>query len=66
MHNSQRTVVIEYTNYKGVRSTRTIEPKQLYFGSTNWHPEVQWLLAAFDVEKNEERTFAMKDIHSWG
>jgi predicted DNA-binding transcriptional regulator YafY len=59
------TVVIDYTNYRGVRSIRTIIPEAIAFTQNEWHPEPQWLLAAWDVEKEKSRTFAVKDIHSW-
>jgi predicted DNA-binding transcriptional regulator YafY len=61
-------VVIDYTNHRGDRSTRRIIPdpdQPLWFGVTEFHPEYQWLLDAFDVDKGQDRTFAMKDIHSW-
>jgi hypothetical protein len=29
------------------------------------HPEPQWILDAWDVEKGVIRSFAMRDIHSW-
>lgn len=58
-------VEIEYTNYRGERGRRVIDPLRIYFGSTEWHIEKQWLLRARDVAKNEMRDFAMKDIHDW-
>lgn len=58
-------VIIDYTNWKGERSTRTVVPDVIYWGSNEWHKEPQWLLTAFDVEKQAKRNFAMKDIHSW-
>lgn len=63
-----RVVEIDYTNHRGERSVRRIEPDDdfpMRFGRTAYHPEPQWLLDAMDLDKNEERTFAMKDIHSW-
>ncbi len=62
---TKKTLRILYTNYKGETAVRTILPKELKFGSTEYHPEEQWLLVAFDLEKNAERTFAVKDIQSW-
>lgn len=53
---------ITYTNYRGETAQRTIIPKSIWFGSTEWHPEPQWLLRATDVEKNAERDFALKDF----
>lgn len=58
-------VVIDYTNWRGERSTRTIIPQELIYSSNNYHPEPQYLLVAWDVEKDAERTFAFNDIHSW-
>jgi predicted DNA-binding transcriptional regulator YafY len=58
-------IKICYTNYRGETAIREIVPKSIYFGSTEWHPEPQWLLTAFDVEKKADRDFAMKDIRAW-
>lgn len=58
-------VIIDYTNYRGERSFRTILPQRIYWGSTEWHTRDQWLLEAMDLEKGVPRTFAMKDIHTW-
>ncbi len=58
-------VKIDYTNWRGERSVRTIIPKEIIYSSNEYHKEEQWLLVAEDCEKNALRTFAMKDIHSW-
>lgn len=60
-----KVVSVRYTNWKGQTSQRKIEPIKIFFGSNEFHSEDQWLLKCFDVDKNAERTFAMKDIHSW-
>ena len=60
-----KVVVIDYTNWKGERSLRTIEPMFLVFEENEYHKPAQWLLLATDLEKNAQRSFAMKDIHSW-
>lgn len=60
-----KIVVINYTNWKGVTAFRRIIPKKIFFGSTEWHKEEQWLLEAYDVDKNADRSFAVKDIKSW-
>jgi predicted DNA-binding transcriptional regulator YafY len=56
-------ILIDYTNWKGRRSIRTIEPLNIWWGSTLYHPEPQWLLNANDMDSGEIRTFAIKDIH---
>lgn len=58
-------VSIVYTNYRGETAIRRIVPKKIWFGKTDWHPEEQWLLDAVDMEKNAERSFALKDIRAW-
>ncbi len=58
-------VAIDYTNYRGERAIRRILPLRMRFAATEWHPERQWLLTAIDVEKDAERDFAMRDVHSW-
>lgn len=57
-----KIVNIRYMNWKGDIGTRRIEPLQTWFGSTEWHPEPQWFLKAFDHDKQEWRDFAMRDI----
>jgi predicted DNA-binding transcriptional regulator YafY len=56
---------IHYTNWKCETGHRKIVPIRIFWGDTHFHPEKQWLLEAFDVDKGEMRTFAMKDIHEW-
>lgn len=51
-----------YTNWRGETSRRMIIPRRVWFGSTDWHPEPQWLLKAIDTEKGEMRDFALKDF----
>lgn len=58
-------VRIKYTNYKGETSWRVISPVGIRFGPTVWHQEPQWLLSAMDLDKNEYREFAVKDIVVW-
>ena len=52
----------EYINYKGIKSTRNVIPMSLYFGSNDFHTENQWLMVAYDLDKQCERTFALNDI----
>ena len=52
----------EYINYKGIKSTRNVIPMSLYFGATEFHPENQWLMVVYDLDKQCERTFALNDI----
>lgn len=51
-----------YTNHEGKKSLRRVVPIHVYFGSTEWHPEQQYLLRAFDLDKLAMRDFAVVDM----
>lgn len=57
-------VQFTYRNYKGITALRTVRPIRLWFGSTAYHPEAQWLLEAFDLDRQETRDFAMTGMLS--
>ena len=63
LHHATR---IDYTNYRGERGFRVIIPIRLWYGTSSFHIEDgdQWFIRAFDVEKQAERDFAWKDVHS--
>jgi predicted DNA-binding transcriptional regulator YafY len=61
----RQTAVIDYTNWRGERKTRTIMPIGIHFGSNEWHPVPQWMIYATDVDTGDDRWFAMAGIHSW-
>lgn len=65
MGNPKQEVLIDYTNWRGERSARRIVPMSLSWENNEWHHETQWLLYALDVDKQEGRTFALANIHSW-
>lgn len=50
-----------YKNYKGVVSIRHVQPKEVIWTHNEWHPQDQWMLYAFDLDKQAMRTFALKD-----
>lgn len=58
-------VKIIYRNWKGITSERNILPERIWWGSTEWHPEPQWMMRALDLDKSEIRNFAMQDVLSW-
>ena len=55
-------ITLTYTNWMGETAERAIIPRRVWWGSTEWHHEPQWLLTAFDVDKQAERDFALKDF----
>jgi predicted DNA-binding transcriptional regulator YafY len=63
----KRQVDISYTNRRGERFTRRIEPVegQFLFNYNEYHSAPQWLLTAIDVSGDGTlKTFAMAQIHS--
>lgn len=52
----------EYINWEGKKAIRQVKPIEIWFGKTKWHPKKQWFLKAIDIEKDSERSFALKDI----
>lgn len=61
----ERVVRFHYRNYRGVERDRRVIPQRIEFGANQWHPEPQWLLVAWDLDKGAERSFAMADISEW-
>jgi len=59
----ERAIWIDYTNWRGERAMRQVVPVNLHWGSTAFHPEPQWLLRAIDLQKDDSRDFAFRDIH---
>lgn len=55
-----------YTNHKGEKAFRTVRPTKLYYGESEWHHGKQWLLNGICHDRNELRTFAIKDIGGLG
>lgn len=59
-----KAIQILYRNHRGEIAIRKIIPREIIFGSTEWHQENQWLLVAFDFARNADRSFALKDIRA--
>lgn len=58
-----RRVLIDYTNWRGERDWRTVEPVGIFFGSNEWHKEKQWLMYA--RVDGVVKTFALAMVHKW-
>jgi hypothetical protein len=59
---SHEVIEFDYVNWKGVKSKRKVKVGDLYFGSNEYHTEPQFLLHCYDLEKNKDRMFAIKDM----
>lgn len=51
-----------YKNYKGDVSLRQVTSPKIFFGDSEYHGDNTWLMEAYDVNKQEMRTFHLPDI----
>lgn len=61
----EHAIAFVYTNYRGEASTRHVVPERIWFGTTDWHPDQQWFLEGFDLDRGAHRSFALTDITSF-
>jgi predicted DNA-binding transcriptional regulator YafY len=54
-----------YVNHRGEVAIRRVHPQDIWFGSTEWYKEAQWLLRAWDLDRQALRDFAMAGISAW-
>ena len=59
-------LVFVYRNHRGEVAVRRVMPGRVWYGRTPWHPGACWLLRALDLDKDEERDFALDHILGWG
>ena len=52
---------ILYKNYRGEYAVRNIQINSMRIGSTEYHPQHQFLLDVWDLDKNAQRDYALKD-----
>lgn len=60
-HASQ-PVDVDYVNWRGERGERHVIPNRIVFGATKYHPDPQWLMEAYDLDKSAMRVFALLDM----
>ncbi len=58
-------IAVKYKNWKGEIAIRKIAPAEIYFDSSEYHKDKQWLLKVWDLDKKDYGTYALKDILSW-
>lgn len=51
-----------YRNWRGEIAERQARPVSVWYGTTEWHPDPQWFLRAFDIDRGAERDFALRDM----
>jgi predicted DNA-binding transcriptional regulator YafY len=58
-------VFVRYRNHRGETAWRKILPYFIRWGLSPWHDGRQWLLEAYDFDRDADRTFALKDVLAW-
>lgn len=58
----ENPIVFEYKNWKGTVGIRKAIPIKIWYGESDYHEGNQWFMRALDVEKQENRDFAIIDI----
>jgi len=61
----EQVVAFQYTNHSGLAGMRRVVPERIWFGSTDWYREPQWLLEGYDCDRQATRCFAMRDISNF-
>ena len=54
-------IYMRYRNWRGELGVRHVTPISLRFGASEWHRKPQWLMRAYDHDKQAEREFALLD-----
>lgn len=58
-----KIIKVEYKNWRGETRERLIQPIKIWYGSTFYHQDEQWLMTAYDCEDwSKEKDFALKDM----
>jgi len=51
-----------YTNWRQETKVRNILPIAIYWGSTNYYPIPQWIVKAYDKDRQDYRLYSLKNI----
>lgn len=62
MANDYTLVQFTYRNHRSETALRTARPIRIWFGSTAFHADAQWLLEAWDLGRRATRDFALANI----
>jgi hypothetical protein len=61
----KRVACIDYTSPKGVRNVHRILPGEVRFDMSYYYTKPQYLMRAYDIGEQKDRTFAMQHINKW-
>lgn len=56
-------IAFDYVNWRGERARRRASgPYSIRYGTSEYHPEPQFLLSATDLERGQPREYALRDM----
>lgn len=58
---ADNAITFKYTNHRGETAVRRAVPRNLWFRPTEHHPEPQWIMIAWCLDREAIRNFALKD-----
>jgi hypothetical protein len=59
----EEVLVFDYTNWEGkFAEGRRARITHMYFGVNQYHREPQWIMIGVDLDKNQIRHYAVKDM----
>lgn len=58
----QKDFSVRYTNWRKETSVRNIRFQKLWYGCTDFHPQAQWLIDGYCLDRQADRTFALRDM----
>lgn len=59
-----KVVKFGYKNWKHVRAQRMVAVKNVVFGTNLYHKNPTFLLIGLDIDRNENRTFDIRNIYT--
>ena len=63
-----QAVTFVYRNHRGEEAVRRVIPTGLIYSESVFHKDKErtWFLHGFDLDRQEERTYALDDVLAWG
>jgi len=59
----EEEIFFGYINYRYEYSIRKVIPLSIDLTSSAYHPEKQWIMKAWDINKKDYRSFALSDCN---
>jgi predicted DNA-binding transcriptional regulator YafY len=61
-----QAIRFRYTDWQGITGHKEVEAEAVWWGTTNYYPDAQWLLSGWDRSRNVPRDFALANAEQVG